>query len=49
MPGLQVPGFPVETAPNATVRVFHAVRTVATGPVRFQPGPGIEPRIGNHC
>jgi hypothetical protein len=49
MLGLNGPDFPVETGPNATVRVFRVVRAVAIVPVRFQPGPGPEPRIWNHC
>jgi hypothetical protein len=31
------------------VRFFDVVKPVATVPVRFQPGPGTEPPIWNHC
>jgi len=41
MPGLPAPGFPVETGPKATVRVFRVVRPVAT--VRFRVELDLEP------
>jgi len=46
MPGLPGPGFPVETGPKATVRVFPVVRPVETVRFRVEPDPEPTREIG---